>query len=321
MRSTFALAAAALGSAALFAGNAHAGTGGTLGWSYAEVGVGSCNQNGGCTAAHPPVYIGRPIDTGFNHNSSVSLSDALRGSADARADVGATFLSMPELHSEVVGAPFANGAYSWNYSFTEGVIGYRWDGPDTMISLDTFVGTLEYSSNAQSFGFANASLALLNNAVEDPAIGNLWGPTNNGSFRTDCSSPGAGGIARTGLQSATGNITAVAQQQCSGTFELVQGQNFYLWAQMETFIAGDGFVNANNTFKIDFAPTADPTVVQLIQNNAVVIPGGGVGGIPEPSAWGLFLLGFGALGAALRGKDRRRAWARRASHILASRPA
>src|SRR5688572_17376997 len=68
----------ALGSAVSLglAGAALAQTPGTLGWSYAEVGVGSCNRDGGCTAAHPPVYITRPNTSGYDRNSSISRTDS-----------------------------------------------------------------------------------------------------------------------------------------------------------------------------------------------------------------------------------------------------
>lgn len=299
--------AAALTAGSMLAFAAGEASAATLGWSYAEVGVGSCDlANGGCNPVnHPAIYQGRPKDQGFNHDASISLSGP-HGSAAAWGGVGPNYLSMPEMHASVQGAPYNAGGYSWNFAFVEGVVGYRWDGPTTIIPLDTFKGTLSFDHLGGFYGFANGSLALLTNAVEDSAVGALWAKDNGtGGFITNCGSPGAGGIASTGVVTTFGvGVSAVAGQQCAGTFTLVQGENFYLWSRLETFVFGNGLVDATHTFSVDFAANADPALVALINQNAIPIGADISFGVPEPSTWAMMLLGFGALGSALR---RRRA--------------
>jgi PEP-CTERM motif-containing protein len=273
---------------------------GLASWSYAQVGVGSCDVSS-CTATHPPVYITKPIDQGYNHNASISATDATRGSASASIDLG-DFPSLPELHSISSGAPTADGANSWNFGFVEGSVGFLWTGPTMTIPLDTFVGTLEFSNTGSGFGYANGSLAFVSNAVEDPAIGLLWSADNgNGGFSATCSTPGAESILTTGVVSTKGaDVTAVTNHLCaSPTVNLVHDQDFYIWSRLETFVAGNEVSDASGTFSIDFKEGTSPELERFLAAN--VAP---VGSIPEPSSWALMLLGFGALGAGLRSRRR-----------------
>src|SRR4051812_3772374 len=139
----------------------------TLGWSYANAAVGTCSIGGaGCTPAHPAVYPHIQIDQGVNHNAGAIDNDPTIGTSVASADIGPSSFSgsflTPELHAYAGGGrPASVLPYSWNYGFTEAVVGYLWNGPDTAISLNTFAGTLDYSSNEQTYGQVAASFALL----------------------------------------------------------------------------------------------------------------------------------------------------------------
>ena len=286
----------------LSAGAAMAGTvkAGTLGWSYAEVGVGSCKADAStCGPAHPAVYLARPINQGFDHNASVSFSDPVRGSGTASADVGGAFLALPQMHAIAVGAPFALGAKSWNFAFVEGVIGYKWTGIDTTLAASTFVGTLNYSNLGVGYGQTTASLAFLDKSVADPAIGKLWSADDgSGGFTTTCASPGAEAIMTTGIRSLKGaSLTAVTTQKCAGaTLKLVHGENFYIWSRMEAFVFGNETLDASHTFKIDFAPGTSADLIGYITSH--VTPARLA--VPEPSTWAMLLLGFGGVGAVIR---------------------
>lgn len=278
------------------------------GWSYANAAVGLCSTGGaGCTptSGHPPVYPHIQIDQGFNHSAVAVDNDPTIGTSVASANVGPSSFSTsfltPQLHAYAGGGRPAGGIpYSWNYGFTEAVNGYLWNGPDTVISLNTFAGTLDYNSNEQTYGQFAASFALLSDAAD--GHGPVWTATNNGLFTANCSSPGAGGIATTGVVlTGTGPKSAIvtAAQKCSGTFELETGHTFYIWSQLQVFSLGSGFVDATNTFKVDFAANADPALKALITANAVLAPVDALA-VPEPASWALMVLGFGAIGGAMR---------------------
>jgi hypothetical protein len=271
---------------------------GTASWSYAQVGVGSCDE-ATCNAAHPAVYIAKPIDQGYNHNSSISYSDPTRGSAAASFSLD-DFPALPELHSISSGAPAADGANSWNFGFVEGSVGFLWTGPTMELPLDTFVGKLEFSNAGSGFGYANGSLAFVSNAVEDPAIGLLWSADNgNGGFAATCSTPGAESILTTGVVSTKGpHVTAVTNHLCSSpTISLVHDQDFYIWSRLETFVFGNEVSNASSTFTVGFKDGTSSDLIAFLAS--YVEP---VGSVPEPSSWALMLLGFGALGGALRSR-------------------
>ena len=272
---------------------------GTMTWSYAGVGVGSCDA-ATCGPSHPAQYIAKPVDQGFNHNSSISFADPTRGSASAWVDLG-TFPSLPELHSIAAGAPDALGAKSWNFGFVEGAVGFRWNGPTMTIASDTFVGTLDFSNLGSGYGYANGSLAFTDNSIEDPAVGALWSADNGtGGFSANCSTQGAEAIMTTGLVTTHGpSLVAVAHNLCANpTLNLVHGQDFYIYSRLETFIFGNEVSDASGTFTIGINPREPEALGAFLAANVAPL------GVPEPSSWALMLLGFGAVGAGLRSRRR-----------------
>ncbi len=278
---------------------------GTMTWSYAQVGVGSCDAST-CNPAHPAQYIAKPIDQGFDHNASVSFTNPTRGSASASVDIG-DFPSLPQLHAVASGKPDALGAKSWNFAFVEGSTGFRWTGPTMTVPLDTFVGKLKFSNLGSGFGYANGSLAFTDNSIENPAIGALWSQDNGtGGFAATCATPGAESILTTGLVTSKGPaVVAVTNHLCAQpTLNLVQGQDFYIWSRLETFVFGNETSDASSTFTVGFKDGTAPALIAFLTAHVAPI------GVPEPSSWALMLLGFGALGGALR--SRRRATARAA---------
>ena len=283
---------------ALTSGVAMAGN--NANWSYATVGVGSCDLPTGCSPSHPAVFIGTSVDQGFNHNSSVSLSDPTRGSAAAWVTLD-DFPSLAELHAISSGRPDAGGAKSWNYAFTEASVGFLWTGPTMTIPLDTFVGTLKWSNSGSYFGSAIGSVAFVSDAVEDPAIGLLWSKSNgDGGFSATCSTPGAESIQTTGVMSGKGfNQVALTSELCpASTISLIHGQDFYIWSRLQTFAFGAETSDASGTFSVGFKNGTSPDLMKLLVSH--VAPIGTA--VPEPSSWALMLLGFGTLGATLRSR-------------------
>jgi hypothetical protein len=292
--------AVTLAAALSVAGAATASSGGTLGWSFAATGVGSCDLNGGCTPAHPPVYVDQHFQNVFGGNASSSSSDALRGLAHASADVGAGFMALPELHSDVTGGSTVNGAYSWNYSLVQGAIGYTWTGNPVDLAINTFVGALDYTNSAAGVGLASASFAILNDAARDPAVANLWFPGDGQyGFAANCSTAGAVAVVNTGFNFTKGHVSTTLAPTCgSPTFHLDTGDEFFFWARLETFEAVDGFVNASHTFKISLNPDLTTEQVAFVTDNVQSVAVGV--SVPEPGIWAMLLLGLGGVGGLIR---------------------
>jgi hypothetical protein len=268
-------------------------------WSYAEAGVGSCDA-ATCNASHPAIYVTRHNDQGFNHNASISVSDTTRGSASAWVGLD-DFPSLPDLHAIASGKPDALGAKSWNFGFTEAIVGFRWTGADVSIPFDTFVGTLNFSNTGAWFGQAIGSFAVVNNVIDDPAVGALWtADSGNGGFAATCSTVGAETIMTTGLITTKGlHQVDLTHDVCPmPTLNLVHNENFYFVSRLETFAFGNEVVDASGTFTIDFkAGTSEVLQRYLAANIAPSVT-------PEPSSWALMLMGFMALGAAVRSRRR-----------------
>lgn len=290
----------AAGTAMAFAGSAAAAVN-LANWSYAEVGIGSCNA-ATCNATHPPVYISRPKDQGFNHNASISGSDPTRGSGSAWVSMD-DFPSLPDLHAISTGAPDAAGAKSWNFSFTEAAVGFRWTGKDLSVPLDTFVGTLSFSNTGTFFGQTIGQFAVIDQSFDDPAVAALYTSDNGaGGFVANCSTTGAEAIMSTGTITTKGaHQVATTHSLCAmPTINFVHNQDVWFVSRAFTFVFGNETVDASNTFGIDFNASASPTLQRYIATH--VAPIGSPSGTPEPSGWALMLLGFGALGATLRSR-------------------
>lgn len=298
-----------LGAALSLASQAMATSGvGTLGWSFAATGVGSCLISTGCTAASPATYVDSHYQYGFNLNAASSSSDVTRGLAHSSADVGTGFLALPQLHADATGtASFAGGAFSVGYAEAQGVIGFTWTGAPVDLAVSTFVGTINYVNGgaSYSFGEASAALAILDSSVESMAVGSLWYPGDSQyGFKADCSTTGAIAIGETGFNSAKGSITTTIAPTCgSPTFHLNTGDDFYFWARMEVVEASNGFIDASHTFTISLNPSLTPAEVSFVTDN--VVPTSHLGlGVPEPGVWSMMLVGFGALGCAMRWRRR-----------------
>jgi hypothetical protein len=277
-----------------------------LTWSLAATGVGSCNIVAGCGAANPAVYVQQNYQYGGSLNATSTSADSLRGVAHGSANPGVGFLSLPVLHSDVTGGAVASdGSYSWNYSLVDGFIGYTWGGPMVDIAVSAFIGTLDFTNSNSGVGFANASLAILNQSVAPgSALADTWYThTNSYGFISDCNTPGAIGLATTGADFSKGHITNTLAPSCPGqpTFHLNNGDTFYLWARLMTFEAVNGFVDASHTFTVSLNPNLSQSDVAMLTSNLIEVPTFTVNAaVPEPSAWALLIVGFGGLGAMLR---------------------
>jgi hypothetical protein len=95
-------------------------------------------------------------------------------------------------------------------------------------------------------------------------------------------------------------------QTCSGhAITLHNGDQFVVAAVMQAFSNRTGFIDAMHTFTVEL----DPEHTYLAGTQTLVDPGVLAqslnGAVPEPATWGSMILGFGAVGAMIRGRRRR----------------
>jgi len=281
----------------------------TLGYSYADSGVGHCTHLADNCANGVGVVYDTPgtFTSVFNANASNSAAEPAWGSAYGQAGPGAGFLAAPVLHAETNGVAFHDGAFSWVYSDTQGVQGYTWSGAATDISLSAFVGTFDFTVSNTGYGQAGAAFAILNHLVgEDSALGDSWFKGDGAyGFQNGCGTAGAIAIAESGVVSGPGLHSMTLAPTCGGatSFHLETNETFYLWARLSTFHANDGFTNAGHTFSVSLSPTASPELVQQLQQN-LQVGAPFAGNVPEPSTWAMLMVGLGGVGAVLRRRQR-----------------
>jgi hypothetical protein len=105
----------------------------------------------------------------------------------------------------------------------------------------------------------------------------------------------------TGLWASDNNAEILLNGAATGFTLPAAGVSFFF---LHAFTLSSGFVAGVNTLDFRVTDVGPPTALRVdsITGTANLAPP--TGGVPEPSAWALMILGFGAAGAALR---RRRA--------------
>jgi hypothetical protein len=266
---------------------------------------------GNCTGANA-LNTYSAYDVAWDHNSSVSSSQPGLGSSTASAGPGAGLLSLPELKVAATGAPFNGSFYGAAGAYTLGFQRIKWTGSSVDLGVDSFIGTLDYTSTA-GFGIIYASLSLIGgDATFDTNLHNtdigtdldyyyFNDPFLFGGSGVSCSGPQAIATARFGVNRGAlpASDTAVLAPDCgSPTFHLDRGDTFWIAATLAVANYGGGTVDASHTFSVDLNPNLDAaTQENLIAN---LRPISSTAAVPEPSAWFLMLAGFGAMGATLR---------------------
>ena len=97
-------------------------------------------------------------------NASATSSSADWGLAHASANPGVGEIALPQLHSDVSGASFHSGAFSWNYSVVHGADEFTWTGAAVDLPVSAFIATLNYTIGGTGFGQVEAALAISTSA-------------------------------------------------------------------------------------------------------------------------------------------------------------
>ena len=92
------------------------------------------------------------------------------------------------------------------------------------------------------------------------------------------------------------NLTLDASTACGGGGPVMinPGDNFYVYAFLETLAIQGAGVNATNSLNIDFAAGTPQSVRDAFAVGAQAV------GVPEPANWALLIVGFGLTGAVMR---------------------
>jgi hypothetical protein len=282
-------------------GSSPASAAGVLGWSHTATAVGVCTTTP-CVEGSTLTYQIPEVEQGVNMNATSSSSNATFGVANASTGVGAGEFDLPQLKGDVT-THVAPGGFGFSYAVMDGLQGYRWDGlTGIAMGVDTFRGFVDFTTSAEGFGYVNASIAIISGELRGTALGDAWYRfDSNYGFVSDCSTQGAVALGSTGVNTTKGGVSAVVSPSCGAeTFWLNPGEEFFVWARMGVFHAGNGYTDASHTFSVQLSPDLSDDVRLALTQNLVVTPGFAVTAVPEPNIWALMILGIGAVGAALR---------------------
>lgn len=241
------------------------------------------------------------VDTQFGYDLDANAASSVDGlgSAHGSAEAGSGSLALPVLKAFNQAEINATSG-----AFVQAKQGYRWTGT-TGIDI-AFSGLIDYvaTNGPSGEGFVNAGLAIADASAGDAAVGALWaGSQPDGTFTATCATPGAVSVANSGRQYGLGSQAFgldTSDGGCgSGVFHVQPGQEFYVYARLNTFGLMDAERDASHTFTIGLSQSLSAETQASIQQ--YLRP---MSAVPEPSSWALMIVGFGALGAALRGRPR-----------------
>ncbi len=303
-----AAASAVAAFAVLSAGAANAAQ--TLSWSFSGSTVAFCNF--GQCGVQPAQIAGHVDKSGSDFNAGTVVIGDPRGRAGSAAEPGAGGL-LPDLHALAFTTNQTPGQANLAWTFVEGVQVFKWTGGSFDLDPSIFEGSIDYSASNVAPGASGmvAGFAILDSSVlDDNSAGNPWfnfqtnaGGGITGAFQGNCDTPGAVGIANSGQVNGKGNVVVnIGAAACNGSLHLETGDEFVLWSKMYVYQFAPGIMDASHTFHVTLADDVPPETVQTLARNVVLESYSYA--VPEPATWALMILGFGGVGAALRGRRR-----------------
>jgi hypothetical protein len=147
-------------------------------------------------------------------------------------------------------------------------------------------------------GLGNLQLYLWD-AAYVPAFGSPQEITN---FLPSTACGTAGVLAYSAVNMGTaaagpGAVTGSLNSACGGGTILLQpGQDYVLFAQLQTVANRNGFMDATNTIRVQLAEDLLPEVRDSLVQNIVSARSL----VPEPGSWAMLIAGFGLTGAVMR---------------------
>nr|MEA2798430.1 hypothetical protein [Phenylobacterium sp.] len=260
-----------------------------------------------CTNATAPNF--RQFAGGMSTGLTTSASGAAGFSGAADVSFGADYLPTVKAGSSA-GAQTRTGATATAFR------SYTYEG-DVAIDL-ALNGLLHYENSGDAvlgdgFGEGTLNVAFGIMRLADFSLFNASSTAVDiiSSINTSFPDCAAGAIAAGGYSSlgdAPGVHTAtigLSNACAGGGITLNPGDSFVVVATLQAISNRGGFIDAMHTFSVQLDPDhtfitgtdelVDPTFLSASINGAV----------PEPSTWGLMILGLGGLGVAIRSQRRR----------------
>ena len=187
---------------------------------------------------------------------------------------------------------------------------YRYDGVDEAdIALLANLHIVDSSSNATDASLPGGALSFAALSIWDaadwPVFGSVEDMFNNGAlFSYGCDAengygPRTYGQINGGLAGGEANLS-LRDQSCYGeeTVTMYQGDEFVIAGVVQLIANRGGFIDASHSFTVGLDEAA------IGAANVAALQGGlvpaSLSAVPEPATWAMLMLGFGALGAALR---------------------
>ena len=202
----------------------------------------------------------------------------------------------------VMGAALAAGlALGLSTAASAGTISYA-----STVSVNYYFGTFNFPDVFNFVAYTDTGAGIVFNVPPDQTDTGLPSVDNTmdvGGANTDPGWPGAG-------QVFGADFTSTISVPGDGTygFRLGSDDAGYLFIDGKLIISRPGANGFGKTFGSDFLTGGVHTLEVQYDNSfccgaAVQLQAG----VPEPATWGLMLIGFGGLGAALRNSRRRQA--------------
>lgn len=245
----------------------------------------------------------------------LAAAAVLFGAASAKADQAITF---PQLGGGLtVGNSFQLGQGSLTHFGNTASSGVGVDGPFVSVSGSNIVnGSEVLTANAT----INWDFEVL--APADTLVGTQVNLTITGTYDASVTSAAGGGVGNIFVGPNFAELTSAFHQECDGgdkgqcghdPFEVQALVTVNEVEEIELQVNGVGGDNLNLghgfSFSIDPMLSLSPDLIDQgfsLQVEPDALPPPITGGVPEPAAWTLMILGFGMAGASLR---RRRALA------------
>lgn len=216
----------------------------------------------------------------------------------------------PTLKAGAFTQPTELGRYVTAYSYVSTLAAYHYGGEEAValplvgkIDFQISFAPIDYAdpfavgSLPYSFGHLRARLLIGTAEIwkgaalraDDVVCGAAW------VMATDSDIMGRGGYASGG---ATQNLvmTLDATIGCDGNPVVINpGQDFYIYAFLETLAIQGAFTNATNSFHIELAEDTPDAVREALAAGVARIAT-----VPEPGTWAMLVAGFGLVGGVAR---------------------
>lgn len=273
-------------------------------------GSASIITNRPCPAAPAAPCVTNGVPTNFRQFNGGMFTEFSTSAVPATGATAAARVAFGDGYLPTIGVASSAGAATRTGATATAFRSFAYEGAPTIdLALS---GVLHYVNSGDAVAGESYGQGILNVVFGIMRLSDFAG-FNAGSDAIDIISSqnsfpdceagalAAGGYNSLGDAPGTHQATIGLSQACDGSaLTLHTGDRFVIVATLQAISNRGGFIDAMNTFSVELdeehtyltgtTDLVDPALLRASLNGAV----------PEPSAWAMLVLGFGALGAALR---------------------